>query len=154
MKKPFVAEIVKDSKRLLRECISVGADFPQKLKFIVSEKLYALAMDSLLCAQDIARLGERRAAEQQPRLKQLVDHNDRLQALIDVAYELRCFKSSGQYEGLIRLACDVGKQAGAWLVSVERKINPLPIQQSPRVSVRAERLGALSTDSTSTEVKP
>lgn len=71
VKKPFVAEIVKDSKSLLREVISTCGDFPQKLKFILSERLYELAMDGLLLAQNTARLGDKRAAEQHPHLKML-----------------------------------------------------------------------------------
>ena len=154
MKKPFVAEIVKDSKLLLREVVSVCGDFPQKLKFILTERLYELAMDGLLRAQDAARLGDKRAAEQHPHLKKLIEHNDKLQALLDVAFELHCFKSAGQYENLLRLACKVGAQAGGWLSRVEGKINALPIRQSPEASSLPGRPGALSTEPTPSGVNP
>lgn len=59
--KPFSADLVKDSKRLLREVVKVCADFPQRFKFILADRMYAHAMDGLLRCQEAARLGERRA---------------------------------------------------------------------------------------------
>src|SRR3546814_20588074 len=87
--KPIVAPVVADSKRLLRDVASVCADFPQRLKFILSERLVALALDSVLRAQEAARAGKRRPDLQLPLVAALIDCNDRLQALIDAAFDLK-----------------------------------------------------------------
>ncbi len=150
--KPFVADIVKDSKRLLREVVSVCADFPQKLKFILTERMYTHAMDGLLRAQEMARLGDKRAVEQHPLVMALIEHNDKLQALLDIAFDLSCFKSAGQYEMLLKLAEKVGAQAGGWKKRIEDKIKEaLPNKQNPAAQRQRERLGALSTEAASKE---
>lgn len=140
--KPLVAPIVADSQRLLREVVSVCADFPQRLKFILSERLVELALDSLLRAQGAARAGQKRPALQRSAVAALIGDNDRLQALLDTAYGLNCFKSSGQYEEIIRLAAKVGQQAEGW----RKQISALLEKQNPAASVRPERLEDLSTD--------
>ena len=147
--KPLVAPVVADSQRLLREVVSVCADFPQRLKFILSERLVELALDSLLRAQEAARSGKKRPERQFPLVVSLIDCNDRLQALLDTAFGLKCFSSSGRYEEVIRLAADVGKQAEGWKKQIS---SALPGKQNPVASSRLEGLGALSTCVASAEV--
>src|SRR3546814_10515046 len=81
--KPIVAPVVADSKRLLRDVVSVCADFPQRLKFILSERLVALALDSVLRAQEAARAGKRRRSE---------EHTSELQSLMRISYAVFCLK--------------------------------------------------------------
>jgi len=145
--KPLVAPVVADSQRLLREVVNVCADFPQRLKFILSERLVELALDSLLRAQEAARAGKKRPAQQYAAVVALIDANDRLQALLDTAYGLKCFKSSGQYDEIIRLAAKIGQQAEGW----KKQISALLDKQNPAASVPPERLEGLSTDAASAE---
>src|SRR3546814_8475749 len=135
--KPIVAPVVADSKRLLRDVVSVCADFPQRLKFILSERLVALALDSVLRAQEAARAGKRRPDLQLPLVAALIDCTDRLQALIDAAFDLKCFKSQGQYEAVIRLAETVGAQAEGWKEQIR---SALPNPPNPAASVQRARL--------------
>jgi hypothetical protein len=151
--KPFAADLVKDSKRLLREVVKVCADFPQRYKFILADRMYGHAIDGLLRCQEAARLGERRAAEQLPLVEVLIEHNDKLQALIDVAYDLRCFNPPGPHEQLVRLAAQIGAKSGGWKKQIKAAIEALPRKQNPAPSKGLERLGALSTAAASSEAK-
>ena len=146
--KPFVAPIVADSQRLLRGVVAVCADFPQRFKFILADRLVALALDSLLLGQRAARAGKKKPEIQLPLVVNLIDLNDRLQALLDVACEAKCFKSLGQYEAILDVAEKVGAQAEGWKNQIS---SALPSKQNPDASSRRECLGALSTDAASAE---
>ncbi len=102
--------IARLAQRLLVDIEQVVATFPRKHRYGLGEELRSNARDA-------ARLCNR-AWRDKPRQRhwteQLVWAVDEVKLSLQLAKELHAFRSFVQFEALIRLAEDLGRQAGGW----------------------------------------
>ncbi len=129
--------IAKTAERLLVEIEQAVRAFPRYHKYAIGQDLRTQAMA-------IARLCNR-AWRDRPRqlhwTDQLIWAIDEVKLSLQLAQHLRAFRSFHQFEQLIRLAEDLGKQAGGW----KRQQQQHPKGQNPPRTAAPERAQTLST---------
>jgi hypothetical protein len=128
--------IVKLSERLLVEIEQTVRGFPRYHKYAIGKDLREQAMQ-------VARLCNRAWRERAHQLRwtvQLVWAIDELKLSLQLGSQVHAFKSFNQFEKLIRLAEDLGRQAGGW-----KRQQQHPKGQNSTREVVAERAQILST---------
>ena len=136
--------IVKLAERLM-------LDIERAVRGFARYHKYAVGADLRADARKVAQLAHR-AWRQRARQAELVARRvwavDDLKITLQLASQLRAFASFGQFEGLARIARDLGKQVGGW----HRQHNPqgqnapagAPEQRPQILSTRAALQGAMS----------
>ncbi|UHQ21933.1 four helix bundle protein [Lysobacter sp. 5GHs7-4] len=138
--------IAKLAERLLVDIERAVRAFPRYHKYTVGTQLREQAME-------VVKLCNRawRDRDQQLRwLDGLVWAIDELKVLLQIAKQVHAYQSFRQFEALIRLADDVGKQAGGW----KRQQQKHPKGQNPARSAAPECAQILSTCAASTGANP
>ena len=134
--------IAKAAERLLVEIEQAVRGFPRYHKYAIGKDLREQAMQ-------VARLCNR-AWRDRPRqhywTEQLVWAIDETKLSLQLGQCLHAFRSFRQFEQLIRLAEDLGKQAGGWKRQQEQHHNG----QNPARKPAPERAQILSTCAAST----
>lgn len=129
--------IAKAAERLLVEIEQAVRTFPRFHK-------YALGQDLRGQAMQVARLCNRAWRDRARQLQwtdQLVWAIDEVKLSLQLGQSIRAFRSFNQFEQLIRLAEDLGKQAGGW----KRQQQQHPKGQNPARQPAPERAQILST---------
>jgi hypothetical protein len=138
--------IVQVSRRLLVEIEQAATAFPRRHRYGLGEELRGNA-------REVARLCNRAWRDRARQLhwtEQLVWAIDEMKVSLQLGQQLKVFRSFGQFEDLIRLAEDLGKQAGAW----KRKQEQHPKgQSSPAATPPARRAQTLSTRAASASAR-
>ncbi|HJS35399.1 MAG TPA: four helix bundle protein [Pseudoxanthomonas sp.] len=110
---------------------------------------YAIGKDMRKQARKIVRLCHRAWRDRGQQLKwvdALVWAIDELKLSLQMGSQIKAFKSFAQFEGLIRLGEEIGKQAGGW----KRQLIQHPKGQNSTRNAAAERAQILSTCAAST----
>ena len=135
--------IVKLAERLMLEVERAVRAFPRYHK-------YSLGQELRQQCRDVVRLCYRawRARDQQQvLLPALVEGVDDIKLSLQLGSQLRAFRSFDQFEALLRVALDLGRQAGGW----RRQVLSHPKGQNPEPVPARERAHTLSTRSASTQ---
>jgi hypothetical protein len=128
--------IAKAAERLLVEIEQAVRAFPRYHKYALGQDLRAQAMT-------VSRLSNRAWRDRARQLHwtdQLVWAIDEVKLSLQLGQSIRAFRSFNQFEQLIRLAEDLGKQAGGW-----KRQQQHPKGQSPARYPASERAQILST---------
>ena len=118
-------------------------DIEQAVRRFVRYHRYAIGADLREQARNVERLVHRAwrdRAHQLHWIEQLVWAIDELKLSLQMGSQLRAFASFGQFEGLVRTAEDLGRQAGGW-----KRQQQHPKGQNPPPEARPERAQTLST---------
>ena len=126
--------IVKLSERLLREIEQAVRGFARYHKYTIGTDLRTQAM----LVVRVCHRAWRDRARQPYWIDQLVWAIDEIKLSLQLGSQLRAFHSFGQFEVLIRLAEDLGRQAGGW------KRQQHPKGQNSTRDVASERAQILS----------
>jgi hypothetical protein len=132
------------ARRLLVEVEQAATVFPRRHRYGLGEELRANA-------REIARLCNRAWRERSRQLhwtEQLVWAIDEVKLSLQIGQQVKAFRSFAQFESLIRLAEDLGNQAGAW----KRHQQHPKGQSSPAAQPQARRAQTLSTRAASASV--
>jgi len=133
--------IVKLAERLMLEVERAVRAFPRYHK-------YSLGQELRQQCRDVVRLCYRawRTRDQQNvLLPALVEGVDEIKLSLQLGSQLRAFRSFAEFEALLRVALDLGRQAGGW----RRQVVPHPKGQNPEPATARERAHTLSTRSAS-----
>ena len=128
--------IVKAAERCLVEVNKAVLQFSRAFR-------HELGADLRRQAAEISRLCDRAWRDKSRQLHwtdRLVWAIDELKCSLRLGSQLHAFRSFAQFEALIRLAEDLGRQAGAW-----KRYQQHPKGQSPARTVAPERAQTLST---------
>ena len=128
--------IAKLSRTLLVAIEQAATAFPRRHRYGLGEELRGNA-------REVARLCNRAwrdRARQAYWTDQLVWAIDEVKVSLQLGQELRAFRSFGEFEALIRMAEDLGRQAGAWKRSQQH-----PKGQSAASCPTPQRAQTLST---------
>jgi hypothetical protein len=135
-------EIVKLAERVLVEIEQAVRGFPRYHK-------YASGSDLRSQARRVATVANR-AWRDQPRraewVGRLVFAIDDLKMQLQISKQVAAFKSFNQFEALIRLVSDLGRQCGGWHKQQHSK------GQNQQTALSVERVQILSARDTSLEV--
>ena len=102
--------IAKAARSMLVAIERAATAFPRRHRYGLGEELRGNA-------REVMRICNRAWRDTANRLRWIVDLQwaiDELKTSLQVGKELHAFRSFGEFESLIRLAEDLGKQAGAW----------------------------------------
>jgi hypothetical protein len=102
--------IVKSAERAMREIELAVARFPRAHK-------YALGADLRREAMAVARLTHkawREIGARGPRMTELSDAIDDLKLRVQIAQQVHAFASFGQFELILNVVSEVGRQCGGW----------------------------------------
>jgi len=134
--------IVQLAGRVLRELEEIVRSFPRYHKYAVGGELRAIARTVTRCAHRAWRDQGARADW----VGRLVFAVDDLKFTIQLAKDVRAFKSFAQFEALVRIVSDLGRQCGGWQKQLRR-----PSGQNRMGSAQAGRAEILSARSASHE---
>jgi len=138
MNKPL-PPIIKNAERLL-------CDIEQAVRSFARFHKYGVGSDLRAQARLVVRICHRTWRNRQMQMDfidDLIETVDEMKVLLQMGSQLHAFKSFSQFESLIRLAEDIGGQAGGWKRYLHRNG-----QNSPREDV-VERAKILSGQSAS-----
>ena len=121
--------------------------FSRYYKFTVGTELRLAAIR----VAEIAHRAWRERASQSEWTKQLVEAIDTLQLRMQIARQLRVFASGAQFDAMMVVVVDLGRQAGGWHRQQKKKH---PKGPNLRTDVCGECAQILSTSAASREVKP
>ncbi len=135
--------IVKAGETVLVEVEKVVAQFPRYHKYASGQKLrdYAWAVATL------AHSAWADSAARAERVQQLSDAIDNLKLTLQICQRLSAFRSFKQFEALVRLVSDLGRQCGGW----QRRI---PKSQNREAISPTGRAKTLSAHDASREANP
>jgi hypothetical protein len=125
-------------------------DIEQAVRQFARVDRYLVGADLRRQAADVRRLVDRAwrdRANQRQWTQDLQWGVDELRLTLQLGKDLHAFRSFAQFEALIRLAEDLGRQVGGWLRAQQQ---PHPKGQSPAPAPRRERAQTLSTRAAST----
>ena len=126
---------VRLAERLAADIEQAVSKFSRAHRYAFGADLRRAATSVLLIANRAARKPDLRAQL----LQRLVDEVDDLKQRMQVGQRLRQFSSFGQFEALMRLAIELGRQVGGW----HRDLHPKG--QSVRALAPGQRASTLST---------
>ncbi len=130
--------IAKAARSLLVAIEQAVTAFPRRHRYGLGEELRTNA-------RDVMRGCNRAWRDSTNKLRRIIELQwaiDELKTSLQVGQELKAFRSFGEFESLIRLAEDLGKQAGGWCRSQQ---HPNGQNAGPRSAPqRAKTLGTCS----------
>ncbi len=139
---PFaLPPIVKLAERLMLEVERAVRAFPRYHK-------YSLGQELRQQCREVVRLCYRawRDRDEQPTtLRALVEGIDEIKLSLQLGSQLKAFRSFAEFEALLRVALDLGRQAGGWHKQVLSHLKG----QNPEADTPRERAHTLSTRSAS-----
>jgi hypothetical protein len=121
-------------------------DIEQAVRQFARVDRHLLGADLRRQAADVRRLVDRAwrdRANQRQWTQELQWAIDELRITLQLGKDLHAFRSFAQFEALIRLAEDLGRQVGGWLRAQQQQ--PHLTGQSPARVARPERAQTLST---------
>jgi hypothetical protein len=113
---PAAPPIVQLAARVLLELEEIVRGFPRYHK-------YAVGAELRLHARTVSRCAHRAWRDQGYRaqwVRRLVFAVDDLKFTIQLAKDVRAFKSFAQFESLVRIVSDLGRQCGGWQKQLRR----------------------------------
>ncbi|MDE2103243.1 MAG: four helix bundle protein [Patescibacteria group bacterium] len=109
--------IAKAARRVLMAIEEAVTRFPRRHKYTIGADL---RRDAMKVARAIHRAWRDRA-QQLERVGELATAMDELKLSMQLGKDVNAFGSFGEFEALVRLIVDLGKQVGGWLKALHSK---------------------------------